>query len=141
MEMVTLTPNMTVHGKSHPLLKLHQSPPLKTQSTQMNFHSRPSLEQEENTIDPKHSNITMEMVTLTPNTMDNGKSHPLLRLPQSLLLKTQSTPMSFHLKPSLEPEESMTDPKLSNTTMETVMSTPNTMDNGKFHPSLRLLQS
>ena len=66
--------------------------------------------------------------------MDHGKSpNLLLKLLQLLLHKTQSTPMSFHLSTSQDGEVNMIDPKLSNTMMETVMSTPNMMDNGRSH--------
>ena len=69
--MVTSTPNTMVHGKHSP--KLPQLLLHKTQSTQTNFHSKLNLEQEELTIDPKLTVTTMETVTSTPNTTDNGK--------------------------------------------------------------------
>merc|ERR1740117_2852389 len=69
--MVMLTLSMMDNGKVSPR-QLH-SPLHKTHCMLTNYHSMPSLDQEVNTIEPKLSNITKEMVTKTPNTMDNGK--------------------------------------------------------------------
>ena len=143
MAMVTLTLNTMDSGKSHNLLlRLLQSLLHKTQNTLMSFHLSTSPDGEESTTDPKHSNITMEMVTLTHNMTDHGKFHnPLLKLLQLLLHKTQSIPMNYHLSTSLNGEESTTDPKHSNITMEMVTLTHNMTDHGKFHnPLLKLLQ-
>ena len=119
MAMVTLTLNTMDSGKSHNLLlRLLQSLLHKTQNTLTSFHLSTSPDGEESTTDPKHSNITMEMVTLTHNMTDHGKFHnPLLKLLQLLLHKTQSIPMNYHLSTSLDGEENMIDHRLSSTMM------------------------
>jgi len=83
-------------------------------------------------IDPKLTDIMMEMVTLTLNTMDNGQELLLnKRLLQLLLHKTHSTLMNFLSRLSLETELLMTDLKLMDIMMEMVTLTHNTMDNGQ----------
>ena len=97
----------------------------------MSFHSKLFLEKDKHMTDPKLTDIMTVMVTSTLNTMDNGKVLSLRLIPLHLLPhKTHSTPTNFHLKPSPEKDKPMTDPKPTDTTMVTVMSTPNTMDNG-----------
>ena len=131
MEMVMLTHNTMDHGKE-PLLKPHHSLLHKTHSTLMNFLSRPSQEIEFLMIDPKLTNIMMEMVTLTPSMTVCGKDpSPKKRLLHLLLLKTHFILMNFHLRLYLKPESLMTDLKLTDITMEMVMLTHNTMDHGK----------
>ena len=71
----------------------------------------------------------MEMVMSTTNTTIELLLKP--RLLHSLHHRTHYTPMSFHSKPTQEKDKLMTDPKLMDTTMEMVMLTPNTTDNGK----------
>jgi len=137
MEMVTLTLKMMEDGKLNHLLK-EKLPHLllhRTQSTPMNFHSRLSPEIELHTIDPKLMDIMMVMVTLIPNTINHGLEIRELdlhkeRLPLLLHHKTQSTLTSFHSRPSPEIEFIMTDPKLTDTTMEMVMKTPNMINHG-----------
>ena len=129
-EMVMRTPNTMDPGKHLPKRKQLHSLLHKTHSTPTSFHSMLSPDQEELMTDPKPTVTTMVMVTSTPNTMVHGKHSP--KPPHLLLHKTQSTQMSFHSKPTPEQEELTIDPKLTVTTTETVMLTPNTMDNGKY---------
>jgi hypothetical protein len=146
MEMVMLTHNTMDHGKELVLSPKNKQPhllPHRTHCTPMNFHSRPSLEIESLMIDPKHTNITMEMVTLTLNTMDHGKvmdPSPKKRLLQFLLHKTHCTPTSSHSKPSLETESLMIDLKHTDITTVMVTLTPSMMDHGKeLDPLLKQL--
>jgi len=86
--------------------------------------------------DPKLSLITMEMVTLTINMMEDGKHfHKLLQL---LLHRTQNTQMNYHLMLDLELESAMIDPRLSHITMEMVTLMINTMVDGKLLSKKRL---
>ena len=89
-------------------------------------------------IDPKLTDITMEMVTLTLRMMEDGKLNPLLKekLPHLLLHRTQSTPTSFLSRLSPEIESLMTDPKLTVTTMGMVMLTPKMMEDGSMQNEL-----
>ena len=138
MEMVTLTLKMMEDGKLNPLLK-EKLPHLllhRTQSTPMNFHSRPSPEIELHTIDPKLMDIMMVMVTLIPNTINHGLLNPLLKLLHLQPHKTQSTPTNFHSKPSPEIESIMTDPKLTVTTTVMVMLTLKMMEDGSMQNEL-----
>jgi len=140
MVMVTLTPKTMDHGKEIreldlpkkrlPLLLHH-----KTHCTLTSFHSRPSLEIESHMTDPKLTDIMMEMVMLTPNTMDHGLEIRELDLPKEILPhllhhRTQSTPTSFLSRLSPEIESLMTVPKHTLITTVMVMLTPNTMDHG-----------
>ena len=62
-EMVMLTLKTMDPGKLLPKRKLLHLLPHRTHFTQTNFHSMPSLDQEEHMIDPKLMDIMMEMVT------------------------------------------------------------------------------
>jgi len=131
--MVTLTPSMMDHGKElSPNKRLLHSQLHRTHCTPTSFHSRPFLETESPMIDPKLTDITIRIwVTLTPNTMVNGKE-PSPKQPHLPLHKTHCTPTNSHSRPSPETESLMTDPKLTATTIRiSVTSTPNMTVNGK----------
>jgi len=75
-ETVMSTPSMMDNGKDLPRLILLHSPHHKTHYIATSFHSRLSQEKDKLMTDPKHTDITMEMVTSTLNTMDSGKDLP-----------------------------------------------------------------
>ena len=141
MEMVMKTANTMADGKSQLSLKekLHHLLLHRTQNILMSFHSRRSLETELDMIDPKLSNITMEMAMKIANMTEDGKSHLLFK--EKLLLlplhKTQNTPMNFHSRRSPGIESDMTDHKPSNIMTVMVMKTLNTMEDGKSQLLLR----
>ena len=83
-------------------------------------------------IDPKLTDITMEMVGSTLRMMEDGKLNPLPKekLPHLLLHRTQSIPMNFHSKLSPEIELHTIDHKLMDIMMVMVMKIPNTINHG-----------
>jgi len=93
-------------------------------------------------IDPKLTDIMMEMVTSTLNMMDHGQElSPKKRLLQFLLHRTHFILMNFHSRLSPEIELLMIDPKHMDIMMEMVTLTLNTMDHGKeLSPKKRQLQ-
>jgi len=140
MVPATRTPSMMVHG-----LVLHNKKPPhllphKTHYTQMSFHSKPSPEQEENTIELKLTAITMVPATRTPSMMVHGLVLHNKKPPHLLPHKTHYTPMSFLSKPSPEQEENTIEPKLTVTTMVPATRTPNTMVHGLVSHKEKLLQ-
>merc|ERR1712166_1166238 len=140
MAMVTSTPSMMVHGKELKLLLLKERLPHsllhRTHYTLTSFHSKLILEKRESMIDPKPTDIMMEMVTSTPSMMEDGVKVSPKQL-HLLLLRTLNILTSSHSRLSPEIESLMTDPKLTNITMAMVMLTPRMTEDGK--PSLKLL--
>jgi hypothetical protein len=138
MVPATRTPSMMVHGLDS--LKLLHLLLHRTHYTPMSFHSRPTPEQEENTIELKLTAITMVPATRTPNTMVHGLVLHNKKPPHLLPHKTHYTPMSFLSKPSPEQEENTIEPKLTVTTMVPATRTPNTMVHGLVSHKEKLLQ-
>jgi len=108
----------------------------KTHYTPTSFHSKLCLEQKESMIDPKPTDIMMEMVMKTLSMTEDGVKVSL-KLLHLLLLRTLSILTSSHSRLSPEIEFLMTDPKLTNITMAMVMLTPRMTEDGK--PSHKLL--
>jgi len=128
---------MMVHGKELVQLlflkeRLPHSLLHRTHYTPTSFLSRLFPEIEYLMIDPKPTDIMMEMVTSTLSMTEDGvKVSP--KLHHLLLLRTLNILTNSHSRPSLETEYHMIDPKLSNTTMVTVMLTPRMTEDGKSH--------
>jgi len=111
---VMSTPNTMDNGQVLSLnKKLLLLPHHRTHYIPTNSHSRLSQEIESRMTDPKLTDIMIKIwVTLTPNTMDNGKEPlPNKKLLHSLPHRTHCTPMSFHSRLFPEIESPMIDPK------------------------------
>merc|ERR1712071_267613 len=121
--MITLTLNTTEDGEDSLKKRLLHSPLLKTHSTPTSSHSTLYPDPEESMTELKHSSTTRTtvMITLTLNTTEDGEDSLKKRPLHSPPHRTHCTPTSSHSTLCLDPEEDMTEPKLSSTTRTTAM--------------------